>query len=121
MAEEFFPLSDLSKSPFRKRDEVETSSVATVDLRDELEQIDLSIGGMTCSSCVARVEGSLNQFPGASATVNFATESAHILVPKGTKVKALIERVESVGYKATVRSDENESFSRSRGLGIRTL
>lgn len=121
MAEEFIPLSDLSKSPFRKRDEVETSSVATVDLHDELEQIDLSIGGMTCSSCVARVEGSLNQFPGASATVNFATESAHVLVPKGTKVKALIERVESVGYKATVRSDENESFSRSRGLGIRTL
>jgi len=121
MAEEFIPLSDLSKSPFRKRDEVEASSVATVDLRDELEQIDLSIGGMTCSSCVARVEGSLNQFPGASATVNFATESAHVLVPKGTKVKALIERVESVGYKATVRSDENESFSRSRGLGIRTL
>ena len=121
MAEEFIPLSDLSKSPFRKRDEVETSTVATVDLHDELEQIDLSIGGMTCSSCVARVEGSLNQFPGASATVNFATESAHILVPKGTKVKALIERVESVGYKATVRSDDNESFSRSRGLGIRTL
>ena len=124
MAEEFIPLSDLSKSPFRKRDENESSSVATIDKpneQDELEQIDLSIGGMTCSSCVARVEGSLNQFPGASATVNFATESAHILVPKGTKVKALIERVESVGYKAVLQRDENESFSKSRGLGIRTL
>ena len=59
MAEEFIPLSDLSKSPFRKRDENESSSVATIDKpneRDELEQIDLSIGGMTCSSCVARVK-----------------------------------------------------------------
>jgi len=121
MAEEFIPLSDLSKSPFRKRDESETSSLATLSREDDLEQIDLSIGGMTCSSCVARVEGSLNKFPGASATVNFATESAHVLVPKGTKVKALIERVESVGYKATLRKDENESFSRSRALGIRTL
>ena len=121
MAEEFIPLSDLSKSPFRKRDESETSSLATLSPEDDLEQIDLSIGGMTCSSCVARVEGSLNKFPGASATVNFATESAHVLVPKGTKVKALIERVESVGYQATLRKDENESFSRSRALGIRTL
>ena len=121
MAEEFIPLSDLSKSPFRKRDESETSSLATLSREDDLEQIDLSIGGMTCSSCVARVEGSLNKFPGASATVNFATESAHVLVPKGTKVKALIERVESVGYQATLRKDENESFSRSRALGIRTL
>lgn len=90
MAEEFIPLSDLSKSPFRKRDESETSSLATLSREDDLEQIDLSIGGMTCSLCVARVEGSLNKFPGASATVNFATESAHVLVPKGTKVKALI-------------------------------
>ena len=121
MAEEFIPLSDLSKSPFRKRDESESSSLATLSREDDLEQIDLSIGGMTCSSCVARVEGSLNKFPGASATVNFATESAHVLVPKGTKVKALIERVESVGYQATLRKDENESFSRSRALGIRTL
>ncbi len=121
MAEEFIPLSDLSKSPFRKRDESESSSLATLSREDDLEQIDLSIGGMTCSSCVARVEGSLNKFPGASATVNFATESAHVLVPRGTKVKALIERVESVGYQATLRKDENESFSRSRALGIRTL
>ena len=121
MAEEFIPLSDLSKSPFRKRDESESSSLATLSPEDDLEQIDLSIGGMTCSSCVARVEGSLNKFPGASATVNFATESAHVLVPRGTKVKALIERVESVGYQATLRKDENESFSRSRALGIRTL
>ncbi|NDE84140.1 MAG: heavy-metal-associated domain-containing protein, partial [Actinobacteria bacterium] len=35
----------------------------------ELEQIDLDVGGMTCSSCVATVERSLNKVPGAKATV----------------------------------------------------
>ena len=88
---------------------------------DELEQIDLAIGGMTCSSCVARVEKSLNQIPGASATVNFATESAHILLPKDVKVKDLITQVEKVGYQAKLQSSEGESFSRTRLLGVRTI
>ena len=43
----------------------------------DLEQIDLSISGMTCSSCVGRVEKSLNEVPGAKASVNLATDSAH--------------------------------------------
>ena len=50
--------------------------------REALEQIDLNITGMTCSSCVATVEKSLNKVPGAKATVNLATETAHILVPE---------------------------------------
>jgi P-type Cu+ transporter len=116
------PLSDLTKSPFRK---VETAgSLATLEQPpaiDELEQIDLSIEGMTCSSCVATVEGALNKIEGASATVNFATESAHVLVPKGMKSKTLIDQVSKAGYSAKVRTDETDSFSRTRGLGIRTL
>ncbi|MDP3204726.1 MAG: heavy metal-associated domain-containing protein, partial [Hydrogenophaga sp.] len=40
-------------------------------------QIDLGIGGMTCASCVLRVEKALKKQPGVSeATVNLATESA---------------------------------------------
>ncbi|MFM7873364.1 MAG: cation transporter, partial [Actinomycetota bacterium] len=50
----------------------------------DLEQIDLDIEGMTCSSCVSTVERSINKVAGAKATVNLATETAHILVPKGT-------------------------------------
>ncbi len=117
------PLSDLTKSPFRKVEE-RGSAVATLEPApsvDELEQIDLSVEGMTCSSCVATVEGALNKIPGASATVNFATESAHILVPKGTKSKVLIDQVSKAGYSARLRTDETDSFSRTRGLGIRTL
>ena len=42
-------------------------------------QIDLGIGGMTCASCVSRVERALKKLPGVdSATVNLATESARV-------------------------------------------
>ncbi|MGA1705849.1 MAG: cation transporter, partial [Candidatus Nanopelagicaceae bacterium] len=133
------PVGDLMKSPFRKieggllsqfDDGAPTSASnsstngattsATTSI-NELEQIDLKISGMTCSSCVATVEGALNRVDGASATVNFATESAHVLVPKGMKAKTLIDQVKKAGYEAKVRTDENDSFSRTRGLGIRTL
>ena len=86
-----------------------------------LEQIDLSISGMTCSSCVGTIERSLNKVPGAKATVNLATESAHVLVPAGTSPKILIEAVKSAGYAAKLRIDNNESFSTSRRLGWRVF
>ena len=87
----------------------------------ELEQVDLQVTGMTCSSCVATIERSLNKVPGAKVTVNLATESAHVLVPRGTKSKELIDAVKSAGYSAKLCTDESESFSHSRKMGLRTL
>lgn len=89
--------------------------------QESLEQVDLNVSGMTCSSCVATVEKSLNKVPGAKATVNLASETAHILVPEGTSPKSLIEAVTKAGYTAKLRTDESESFSRSRGMGVRVL
>ena len=86
-----------------------------------IEQIDLDIAGMTCSSCVATVERSLNKVPGAKATVNLATETAHILVPPGTPTKTLIDAVKAAGYSAKLRTDEGESFSNTRRLGLRVF
>ncbi|MEN9351880.1 MAG: hypothetical protein RL455_821, partial [Actinomycetota bacterium] len=40
-------------------------------------QVDLSVTGMTCSSCVGTIERSLNKIPGVRAAVNLAMESAH--------------------------------------------
>ena len=89
--------------------------------KSSLEQVDLNIEGMTCSSCVSTVERSLNKVPGAKATVNLATETAHVLVPEGTATKTLIEAVKSAGYSAKLRTDESESFSNTRNLGVRVL
>ena len=50
----------------------------------ELHALDLSIGGMTCASCVGRVERALRKGPGVQdAAVNLATESARIPVAPG--------------------------------------
>jgi Cu+-exporting ATPase len=48
--------------------------------------IDIGIGGMTCASCVSRVEKALKKVPGVQeATVNLATESARIVVAPGDR------------------------------------
>jgi Cu+-exporting ATPase len=63
--------------------------------------LDLGIGGMTCASCVARVERALRKVPGVhDATVNLATESARITYDgAGGDVEALARRaVRNAGY-----------------------
>ena len=45
------------------------------------QSVELSIGGMTCASCAARVEKKLNKLDGVTATVNFATEKAAVSFP----------------------------------------
>ena len=47
------------------------------------QQIDLSIGGMTCASCANRIERKLNKLDGVTATVNYATEVASVSYPEG--------------------------------------
>ena len=70
-----------------------------------LEPTTLSIEGMTCSSCVNTVEKALNSVEGVSATVNFATETAHILAPADIDTKELVKTVEKAGYKAVLLQD----------------
>jgi len=64
------------------------------------QAIDLQIGGMTCASCAARIEKKLNRMSGVEASVNYATERAHIVLPKGTDAAAAIATVEATGYTA---------------------
>ena len=70
-----------------------------------LEPTTLAIEGMTCSSCVNSVEKALNNLEGVRATINFATETAHILAPAELNVKDLIKTVEKAGYKASLLQD----------------
>jgi len=62
--------------------------------------IDIGIGGMTCASCVSRVEKALKKVPGVQeATVNLATESARIVVAPGENLDARLRRaVRDAGY-----------------------
>ena len=65
------------------------------------DAIELAISGMTCTSCAARIEKKLNKLPGVHATVNYATESAHIDVDGDVDLAQLINTVEQTGYAAS--------------------
>ncbi len=67
-----------------------------------LREVELSIRGMTCAACAARVERSLNAMDDVVATVNFATEKATVTVPAELPVLRLIDQVEQAGYGAEV-------------------
>ena len=62
-------------------------------INTEHRTYDIGIGGMTCASCVARVEQALKKIPGVeSATVNLATETARIKVVSEDTTDARLRR-----------------------------
>ncbi|MDL2358445.1 MAG: heavy metal translocating P-type ATPase [Pseudomonadota bacterium] len=67
------------------------------------QSVTLSISGMTCASCVARLEKALKKVPGVTAaSVNLATEKAQIKAAGGFDVDALIAAVRKAGFEASL-------------------
>jgi Cu+-exporting ATPase len=62
--------------------------------------VELSIGGMTCASCAARIEKTLNKIDGVAATVNLATEKARVVLTDPVALEDLIATIEATGYTA---------------------
>lgn len=62
--------------------------------------VELSIGGMTCASCAARIEKKLNRMDGVEASVNYATEKARVSYTGDVQVADLIATVVRTGYTA---------------------
>ncbi|MGB6040549.1 MAG: heavy metal translocating P-type ATPase, partial [Gordonia sp. (in: high G+C Gram-positive bacteria)] len=63
-------------------------------------EVDLELIGMTCASCANRIERKLNKLDGVTATVNYATEQAHVEFAEALTPDDLIEAVRSAGYDA---------------------
>jgi Cu+-exporting ATPase len=88
----------------------------------------LAIEGMTCASCVARVERALQRVPGvADVAVNLASEEARVAAAPGLDPLALVAAVEGAGYDARVKpdaapdgaADEARRTARDRALVVR--
>ncbi|MBP8061206.1 MAG: copper-translocating P-type ATPase [Polaromonas sp.] len=77
-----------------------TSSMEQLPDSPEDVSLDLGIEGMTCASCVSRVERALKKVPGVQeATVNLATESARVRFAPGASTEAVLRRaVREAGY-----------------------
>ena len=69
-----------------------------------LATLTMSVGGMTCASCVRRVERKLGKLDGVKAEVTLATESARITLPSPHSNEELESVVNAAGYSGTVTS-----------------
>ena len=87
------------------------------------EHTDLSLTGLSCATCAATVEDSLEDVAGVqSVSVNFATERASIEHASDVRVADLVAAVEDAGYgveEETVEDDGDEELQALRQLGIR--
>ncbi|RRV40270.1 copper-translocating P-type ATPase [Stutzerimonas stutzeri] len=82
-----------------------------------VQSLELAIDGMTCASCVGRVERALLKVPGVrSAAVNLASERAHVEVLGPPDPAALIQAVEAAGYHATASSERRPAADAERRL-----
>jgi Cu+-exporting ATPase len=80
-------------------------------------QVRLDVEGMTCASCVARVERRLQSLDGVSASVNLATAEAFVSYdPRRVAVDDLLRAVETAGYHASVAHDHEEQGDSARTL-----
>src|SRR5207248_5349001 len=73
-----------------------------IDMKDrrEVKTLTIGVGGMTCASCVSRVERALKKVPGVGrATVNLATEKATVSYEsEACEIGSLLDAIEDAGY-----------------------
>ena len=89
--------------------------------------IHLDVQGMTCASCVGRVERKLRKIPGVDPAVNLPLESARVIVPADITNEQIIETVNNAGYTASLKTEVRDAASeettnaRNGGLGWRIV
>ncbi len=87
-----------------------------------LDELDLTLTGMTCASCAARIEKKLNRLDGVEATVNYATEKATVTYdPALVSPERLVETVESIGYGASPASSATPLAGEPEDAHLRDL
>jgi len=87
-----------------------------MEVRSEsCQTVELSIGGMTCAACSARIERQLNKLPGVEAVVNLPAERAHIRYdPAVVDTARLIATIVKTGFTATPSSADTRGEEKAR-------
>ena len=82
---------------------------------ESCQTVELSIGGMTCAACSARIERQLNKLPGVEAAVNLPAERAHIRFdPASADVDKLIATIVKTGFTATPSTADTRGEEKAR-------
>jgi Cu+-exporting ATPase len=80
------------------------------------------VRGMTCASCVARVEGALKSVPGViSASVNLSSEKATVENTEGTEIAELHRAVKDAGYELGAEAETLEDVSAAAARSVRNV
>ena len=74
----------------------------------------LKISGMTCASCAARIETSVNKLPGTQIAVNLASETARLTLEAGAELDQALSVIRKTGYDAEVLDEQNRAEARER-------
>ncbi|WP_342769273.1 heavy metal translocating P-type ATPase [Luteococcus japonicus] len=98
-----------------------STGTMTAPARDVRQSIELDLQGMTCASCAARIEKKLNKVDGVQASVNYATEKAHLLAPPEVSVPDLIGVVQKAGYGASVPVPDAVPVDHASDLKLRMI
>jgi Cu+-exporting ATPase len=99
---------------------METANITGGALSSEFS---IGIEGMSCASCVGRVEKALRKVDGVlDASVNLATELAKVTVKSGVDPAVLVRAIDAEGYQATIQQDDavalNDSAHHGEGFKI---
>src|SRR3990170_6930204 len=86
-------------------------------------EVTLDVRGMTCASCVAHVEGALNELPGVQeAVVNLGLGTARVTyIPGVVTTSAMKRAVREVGYEASERSEGADALDRERQARVEEI
>ena len=74
-----------------------------------------TVAGMTCSSCVNSIERALNEIDGVTASVNFASETVHIIAPSELSSDVVIKKIKAAGYSATLLENSADPALHRKG------
>ena len=80
------------------------STGTTVKSTESTRIIHVDIQGMTCASCVGRVEHKLRKIPGVDPAVNLPLESARVIVPESVSDEQIVETINNAGYTAHLKN-----------------
>ncbi|WP_290655182.1 heavy metal translocating P-type ATPase [Kocuria sp.] len=77
-------------------------AIAEPQVHGPLRDLDLQITGMTCASCVGRIERKLRKIDGVDPAVNLALESASVKVPGDVSDEQILDTIRNAGYGAEI-------------------
>ena len=98
------PSTVLQKPSSQSERSLFNSAGTTVKSTESTRIIHVDIQGMTCASCVGRVERKLRKIPGVDPAVNLPLESARVIVPEGVSDEQIVETINNAGYTAHLKN-----------------